>query len=197
MDGRKAVAAGVFVLATAGGCSPWGPLFVAGGIGGFASEVRSFGAGTEGERVPGPKLDELFRDGRYSFRPAPAAVRRATVKTMEKDPLAETSIQKVVVKSVSYASGETGPLVIGIVWTPAAARTPNGWEEFLTGYTGDGDVELTRGKLSGTNVAYADQQGARVVLVDHSARVTLMIVGPPRGPLTPQKAVARYLLRGR
>ncbi|HYP22923.1 MAG TPA: hypothetical protein VEV43_05070 [Actinomycetota bacterium] len=196
MDGRKAVAAGLFVLATAGGCSPWGPLFVAGGLGGFASEVRSVGA-PETERVPRPKLDEVFRDGRYSFRPAPAAVRRATVRTMEKDPLAETSIQKVVVKAASEASGGTEPLVIGIVWTPAAARSPNGWEDFLTGYTGDGDVELARGRLSGTNVAYADQRAARVVLVDYSTRVTLMIMGPPRDPLTPLKDVARYLLRSR
>ncbi|MDQ4124959.1 MAG: hypothetical protein M3134_05075 [Actinomycetota bacterium] len=191
MDGRKAVAAGFLALATTA-CAPWGPFVVAGGLSGFATEVSE---SAPEANLEAPRLGKIFRDGRYEFGPAPATVQRQAERRFRRDPAARQAFRKLAVKMVVDAPGGTPIVTFAIVWKKAAAAHPAAWEEFLAGYTTDNDVELTRGTMRGANVAFGDQRDARVVLVDHSDRVTLMVVGPPNSSMAPLKDVARYLLR--
>lgn len=193
MDGRKAVAAGVLALVTSTACAPWGPFIVAGGLSGLAIPVSE--SGPEPDPAEPPRLGKIFRDGRYEFGPAPATVQRQAERRFRSDPAARQAFRKLAVKMVLDPPGGTAILTFAIVWKKVAAAHPAAWEEFLAGYTSDNDVELTRGKMRGVNVAFGDQRDARVVLVDHSDRVTVMVVGPPNAPMGPLKDVARYLLR--
>lgn len=195
MDARKAVTAGLFVLMSSTACAPWGALTLMGVVGGASAELPQTGGS---EPVDRARLGRIFRDGRYTFEPAPPAVKRSAERSFRSDPLAEAALEKLSVKIASGGAGETGLLTVAIVWSDLAAEDPATWEGFLRGYKGNKGVELRSGKqLRGVEVAFGRQSDANVVLIDYSGRVTLMVAGPPGIPFGPLKDLARYLLRGR
>lgn len=194
MDGRKAVAAGLLVLLTSTSCAPWGTLAVMGVVGEAAGSIPQVSESAGGGKV---KVSRIFRDGAYTFAPAPPAIKRQAEKSFRSDPLADVALKKVSVKFASGGSSDVRLLAVAIVWSDLAASDPATWEGFLRGYGGNNGVEVRQAKLRGVEVAYGTQGDAKVVLVNYSRAVTLMVGGPPDMPFGPLKDLARYMLRGR
>jgi hypothetical protein len=195
VDGRKALAAGILVLATSTGCAPWGTFAAMGVVGGAAAEVVEPGGSVA--VVERPKLGRVFRDGRYDFRPAPPSLQREADNEFRSDPAADQALKRVKVKLADDSVTGARFVSIAIVWSDFAAGQPATWEGFLDGYADEGGVRLKRGTLRGVEIATVRQPDATVVVVDYSNAVTMMVLGPPHSSVGPLKDLARYLLRSR
>lgn len=188
MDGRRWLATSLLLLASA--CGALEPLEAAG-------EARLAQAEEEAPGLERPDLDEIFRDGRYDFQPAPKA-EKVFERLFERDRLAAEGIDDVVANHV-FPQGRlrTKIVAIAFVLSDVAIEDPATWDGFLVGVgdtAGEAPEEAT---LAGAKVAYTETAVDHTVSIYYARDLIVTVTGPPATTRAELDDIGSYLLDAR
>ncbi len=182
------------IALAAAACAPWNQIAAGAFAAGVASELER--RNEAGAPVPRPSLREIFRDGRYVFRPADRAVERGFAEALRREPLFDEATEKWVVRIAARRRGGSPPVyVMAAVLSDVAVRDPETWEGVLHGFAEASGKELETGTVSGTEIAYAKVRGGRVLMVDYARDLVLTVAATRHTGRAEMERLVRYLLR--
>lgn len=188
MDGRRWLAAVLLLVASA--CGAIAPLEA-------ADEARTAQSEDDLPGLERPDVDEIFRDGRYDFQPAPKA-ERVSEKLFENDPLAAEGIEDVVANHVFPGKKlRTEIIAIALLLTDLAVEDPATWDGFLRGVGDTAGEPPEENTLDGAKVAYVENDVEHSVLIYYARDLIVMVAGPPSTTREELEDMGSYLLDAR
>lgn len=142
-----------------------------------------------------PSLDEIFRDGRYSFEPAPRRIAAAAERSIKKHPSDDAALEELVTHQVVEGAkpGEV-ILVFGIV-TADDFVGPEIWEGFLRGASET--AELEEDTLDGVATAYGKTVADHTLALNYAPDLIVTISATHATKASKLEDVAEYLLEAR
>lgn len=142
-----------------------------------------------------PSLDEIFRDGRYSFKPAPRRVAAAAERSIKRHPSDDDALEELVAHQVVEGTkpGEV-ILVFGIV-TADEFVEPESWGGFLRGASEA--AELEEDTLDGVATAYGKTAADHTLAVNYAPDLIITISAMHSTKASKLEDIAEYLLEAR